>query len=104
MEQIEFKLTNRNEVYRIKKMNAIETLALKSQISFDTYDQVAKLYSIILEHIEVKCGDLWLTVKDKDVYYPTGIEEDVESIEELVSQFIQLFLKPVFQRSNESKA
>lgn len=91
--------------YRIKKMNAIEMLAMQSQISFNSAKESQECYEQMLERIEVQCQDKWLPVKeaDKDVYYPADIENDFYVIQELISFFMQ-WLKDVFQKSNGSKA
>ena len=93
----------KNFTYRIKRMNAIEVLAFQSQISFDKYEDVLKMYNEILEKIEVKLDNTWLNVKTKgkDIYYPSGIEDDVIAIQELVKHFLD-YLKSVFQNSNAS--
>lgn len=93
---------NDNE-YRIKRMNAIELLALRSQISFDNYEETKNFYNLLLEKFEVKCGKEWLQVKDGENYYPAGIENDIELIDTLIAKMME-YLKSVFQKSNASKA
>ena len=91
--------------YRIKKMNAIETLALRSQYRADaTYEETANFYNTVLERMEVNAGKEWLPVKTpgKDIYYPNGIENDIAVIEKLILHFVQ-HITEVFQKSNESK-
>lgn len=94
----------KEQQYRIKKMNAIELLSMQSQISFKSAKQSQACYSQMLERIEVKCQDNWLPVKEenKEVYYPSGIEFDLEAIQELISFFMK-WLKEVFQKSNVLK-
>lgn len=89
--------------YRIKKMNAIEMLALRSQIAFDNFEDTMNFYNLLLEKVEVKCGDKWLQVKDGENYYPAGIEEDVDTIDELIGKAVE-YLKSVFRKSNALKA
>lgn len=89
----EFKV--KDNTFRIKEMNAIELLAFKSQINFDKFKSVVDLYSLVLENVEVKCGDKWLQVKDGNNYYPASIEKDVKSIEGILDNFLQ-YLKEVF--------
>ena len=62
---MEDKITIKEHNYRIKKMNAIEMLAIQSQISFDSADESYACYSQILERCEVQCNDKWLPVKEK---------------------------------------
>ena len=89
--------------YRIKKMNAIEMLALRSQIAFDNFEDTMNFYNLLLEKVEVKCGDKWLQVKDGENYYPVGIEEDVDTVDELIGKAVE-YLKSVFRKSNALKA
>lgn len=94
--------TIKDNEYRIKKMNAIEMLALRSQIAFDNFEETNNFYNLLLEKIEVRCGKDWLQVKDGENYYPAGIEDDIESIEELINKMMD-YLKMVFRKSNASK-
>lgn len=94
---------NKNN-YRVKKMNAIELMALRSQIDFDNYNSVVKMYETLLEKIEVEVNEKWLPVKTvgTNIYVPQGIEDDVEVVEQLIS-FILEYIKSVFMKSNASK-
>lgn len=89
--------------YRLKKMNAIELLALRSQIDFSNYDTVKNLYNIILEKLEVNANDKWLPVKQtgREVYFPNGIENDFEVINDLLNYALDYF-KEVFIKSSVS--
>ena len=91
--------------YRVKKMNAIEMLAIQSQISFDSADESYACYSQILERCEVQCNDKWLPVKEKgkEIYYPAGLEDDLETVQIIIKHFIN-WLKDVFTKSNESNS
>lgn len=86
--------------YRIKQMNAIELLALRSQIDFNNYESSLKLYNILLEKVEVKAGDRWIQVKDGNVFVPAGIENDFKTVEALI-EFVLEYLKSVFMKSND---
>lgn len=89
--------------FRIKRMNAIELSALRSQVNFDTTEDAMKCYNSFLERIEVHAlGDKWISVKSGDLYYPAGIEDDMTGIETLIQYFME-YMKEVFQKSNESK-
>lgn len=94
---------NKNN-YRVKKMNAIELMALRSQIDFNNYDSVVKMYETLLEKIEVEINEKWLPVKTigTNIYLPQGVEDDVEVVEQLIS-FILEHIKSVFMKSNASK-
>lgn len=91
--------------YRIKQMSAVETLAIRTQVNFDTTEQTIKCYNAMLERIEVKVKeDKWLPVKEngREVYYPAGIENNISVIDELIIYFMT-YIKEVFQKSNASK-
>lgn len=92
----------KGNIYRIKKMNAIELLALRSQIDFDNIENAQKFYETILEKFEVKIKDEWIVVKQGSNYYPNGIEDDIEVISELITQMMN-YLKEVFLKSSKSK-
>lgn len=101
MEQT-FQIEHSGETFRIKKMNAIEILAVRSQISNKDVATSMNMFSTILECIECRVGNEWLPVKTKgkEVYFPNGIEDDVLVIQDLVSYFMGEFLVKVFQKSN----
>lgn len=94
---------NGNE-YRIKTMNAIELMALRSQIDFDDYEKVLKMYEIMLEKLEVEINGKWLPVKTPgtNIYIPSGLENDVETTEKLI-MYVMEYVKSVFMKSDVSK-
>ena len=100
MEEIQIK----ENIFRIKQMNAIEMLAMRTQINFASFDTAKTLYSTLLELVEVQVNDKWLPVKTKgrDIYYPAGIEHDVEAIETILDTVLEYF-KNVFQSSSKLK-
>ena len=100
-----FKIANYEQYFRIKPMNAIETLAIRTQISLKDMRSAMKFYTTILEHIEVEIGGKWLPVKTegREIYYPDGIENDVAAVDELMQYFTKEYLEPVFTKSRESK-
>ena len=55
--------------FRIKKMNAVELLALRSQIDFEDYNSTKTLYNTLLENMEVKINEKWLPVKEGNNFY-----------------------------------
>ena len=103
MEQKEFRIKSYDGEFRIKKMNAIELLGIRSQIDFDNLDSAIEFFKIALEHIEVND---WVPVKmkNREVYLPDGLENDVMAVNELTNYFTKEFLMPVFLKSSESKA
>lgn len=90
-----------NNIFRIKKMNAIEVLSLQSSMSMQNFKDILGSYKTMLEKIEVKFKDNWLPVKEegKEIYYPAGIEDRISDIEKLIVYFME-FLKEVFPKSN----
>ena len=101
-----FNIPNRKENFRIKKMNAIQTLAIRSQIDFDNVKAAEKFFKLALENIEVEIAGSWLPVKteNREVYLPDGIENDLEAGTALTTYFTKDYLMPVFTKSSESKA
>lgn len=89
--------------FRVKKMNAIEALALRTASSIENPKEAQKFFNEILERLEVQIADKWLPVKEKNVeaYYPAGIEDDVATIQKIVDFFMTDFLKPLFMKSAE---
>ena len=100
-----FKIANYEQYFRIKPMSAIETLAIRTQISLKDMRSAMKFYTTILEHIEVEICEKWLPVKTegREIYYPDGIENDVTAVDELMQYFTKEYLEPVFTKSRESK-
>lgn len=90
--------------FRIRKMNAIEVISFRSLMDFKTLDGVSSFFKTVLENIEVKIGDEWLPVKEKnrEVYYPNGIENDIKAIDKLLNYF-QSYLGEVFTQSSTLK-
>ena len=104
MNMKEFTITGYPNMFRPKKMNAIELLALRSQIDFDSFEATQHLYELILNNIEVEFNGQWLPVREvnrnKNVdYYPNGIDENVDAISELIKYFMKEVLTPVFTKS-----
>lgn len=96
----EFKI--KNDIFRIRKMNAIEVLAFRTQINFDTYDAAQRTYNLILENMEVQIKDKWIPVKQGNTVCPEGLENDVETIDKLLVKMSE-YLNEVFPKSNASK-
>ena len=99
----EFKIEGYEYTFRVKKMNAIEVMAMQTQFGSDTFDDAVSMFSTILEYIEVQCNDKWLPVKTKgmNVYYPPEVEHDIVLCRKLISKFGDEYLKPVFPKSGE---
>lgn len=91
--------------FRIKKMNAIEALALRMSADFSSVESATKTIASILERVEVKAGaDQWFPVKEKgaNVYYPAEIENDSVAIKMLINKFMNEFMTPFFENSDGS--
>ena len=91
--------------FRIKKMNAIEALALRTSMNMKTVESTQQFFNECLERIEVKATeDKWLPVKQKgrNVFLPDGIENNGQAIQYLVEMFMREFAKPFFEKSDES--
>lgn len=104
----EFNIEEYNFTFRVKKMNAIQLLALRSQIDFDDYIKTEQFYNLVLNNIEVGFDGQWLPVRSKApngeiIYYPNGVDSNVDAVQSLINYFIKDFLKPVFTKSTESK-
>lgn len=93
----------KDNTYRIKKMNAIEALALRSASDMKSVAGAKQFFTDVLERLEVQAGDKWLPVKqaDANVYLPAGIEEDFAGVQALVEFFMKEFLTPFFEKSAE---
>lgn len=106
MEQSLFTVDGYNYQFRLAKMNALDVLAFRTQVSFDTLDEARALFAKVLENVEVQVGQDWFPCKEKDreIYYPAELEENVDLMNKLVEHFLNGFLKPVFLKSNGSKA
>lgn len=102
----EFHISAYEHPFRIKKMNAIELFALRTQIDFKNYNFALDTFNLILEKMEVLCGEDWLPVrevsKSGEIFFPAGIENNINAIDELSSEFMKRF-RTVFQKSNASK-
>ena len=96
----------------VKKKTSGETRYLfkeKDKIIYnDTISELVillkNLYNIILEKLEVNANDKWLPVKQtgREVYFPNGIENDFEVINDLLNYALDYF-KEVFIKSSVSK-
>jgi len=92
-----------NNTFRIKKMNAIEALALRSASDMKSVDTAKQFFIDVLERMEIQVKDKWLPVKQPgtNVYLPDGIENDFVGVQKLVEFFMKEFLTPFFEKSVE---
>ena len=96
-------LVYNNNTFRIKKMNAIEALALRSVSNMKSVDTAKQFFIDVLERMEIQVKDKWLPVKQPgtNVYLPDGIENDFVGVQKLVEFFMKEFLTPFFEKSVE---
>lgn len=87
--------------FRVRKMNAIEALALRTASDMKTTDNTMRFFNDILERMEVSVGGKWLPVKDGNNYYPAGLEDNAQLVKQLVEFFMGEFLTPLFTKSAE---
>lgn len=96
-------LVYKDNTYRIRKMNAIEALALRSASDMKSVAGAKQFFTDVLERLEVQVGEKWLPVKqvDTNVYLPADIEDDFAGVQALVEFFMKEFLTPFFEKSAE---
>lgn len=96
-------LIYKDNTFRIRKMNAIEALALRSASDMKSVAGAKQFFTDVLERLEVQVGEKWLPVKQSNtnVYLPSGIEDDFTGIQTLVEFFMKEFLTPFFEKSVE---
>lgn len=97
-----FRIPGRNNEFRVKKISPTTLLALQVTLDFNDLSKTQSLMNFILEHIEVNINGQWVQFKEigRDVYYPVGIEKDLSFLTELVTKFLNDYLKPLFTKSN----
>lgn len=100
----EFKIESKPKTeFRIAKISPVDLLAIATQINFDKFEQTQTVFKFALESIEAKVGEAWLPVKykDRDVYSPSGIEDEFIPLNELVTYFMVEVIGKTFQKSSE---
>lgn len=90
--------------FRVRKLNAFEVLGLQTQINFDEAEKAERFFKLCLECLEVECKGVWLPCKEKkvEVYAPAEIEDNVDLLKKVISEFTNNYLTSVFMRSGES--
>lgn len=104
MNNIEFTISNRNELFRIGKVTPIELLSISAVLDLEKLNQVTEFITFALEHTEVKVAEAWLPVKvkGKEIYMPLGIENDILSLNEIVAFVLKEVVEKAFMKSSES--
>lgn len=89
--------------FRVKKMNAIEALALRTASDMKSVAGAKQFFTDILERMEVQVGEKWLPVKQENtnVYLPDGIQNDFVGVQKLTEFFMKEFMTPFFEKSAE---
>lgn len=104
MQLKEFTVSNRKELFRIGKITPIELLSISAVMDLEKLTQVTEFITFALEHVEVQMGEKWLPLKtkDKEIYMPIGIEEDILSLNEIVAFVLKEVIEKAFTKSSES--
>ena len=99
----EFNIKSRKENFRIKDVAPTKLLAFRYVVDFEDMDATEKMFKFIFENVEVLLNDKWMPLKEKglDTYYPIDIQTDLNALNEIVTYFINDYIKPVFMKSNE---
>lgn len=87
--------------FRFKDISPIKMLALQTCIDFNDFEKTSKLFSFILENTQSNISGTWtdVKVKDREVYFPQGIEKDISLLMEICTKFLNEVVKPVFTKS-----
>lgn len=102
MDNNEFILDNFPEYkFRIKRLNAVEILALRTQFQLKNYEKSLSFFNLILSKIEVNAGDGWLTVYDGNNFFPAEAETNFALVDGLTGYFLENVLTKVFRKSGE---
>lgn len=105
MENKMFNLKSNSQfTFRFTRISPIELLALQTQINLEDFEQTQKLFTFILEKTEVQIGQEWFPVKmkGKEVYSPSGIEDNMDMLNEIIYYFMDNVIKPTFMKSSAS--
>lgn len=100
----EFTIKSRKkDKFRIAKISPVDLLALTTQIDLSNFQQTKVIFTFALEHIEVKVAETWMPVKvvGREVYQPSGIEEDMNAMNELVMYFLNEVIAKTFTQSSK---
>lgn len=115
MEQKTF-TTTKNLTVRVKETPALEMMAICDAAvslfntdgkfnltSSSNIDALRAFYTVASEHIEVKVGDQWLPLKekDRDVWWPAEIASDFKHLREIMMWFLSDVAIDTFISSNE---
>lgn len=97
----EFKVDDIDFTFRYKKIKPTKLLALSTQLGNQDLTTNEEVYDLILENTEVKVEGSWVTLKEREVFFPPILEERLDVLQSLVIKFIKDYLTPVFMRPEE---
>lgn len=87
--------------FRFRQISPVKMLSLQTCIDFDDMSKTEHLFGFILENTEVNIAGTWVAVKEqgRDVYFPKGIENELDILMEICTIFLNDVLKPIFTKS-----
>lgn len=99
----EFNIKSLPETFRVGVITPIEMLSILPQVNFDDYSKTQTLYTFCLEHIEVNINGKWTAVKEKtkSVYFPLGIENNIQALQEICEYMVSKVIAPAFIQSSK---
>lgn len=98
----EFTIDSKPEMqFRFKDISPVKILALQTCIDFNDFEKTSKLFAFILENTQVSISGTWtdVKVKDREVYFPQGIEKEVPVLMDICTKFLNEVIKPTFTKS-----
>lgn len=104
MEAKEFEVPQyKNLKFRFTYMSPMDICVFASNFNLENYKTSRAMFDYAVEHTEVCLNNEWVKVKqkDRDVYMPTGIEDNVSALLKIVDTFVEKYIMPVFTSSSE---
>lgn len=86
-------------------ISPLDILALSTQVDLDDVNKTRELFKFALEHTLVKTGEIYQPVKakDREVYLPTGIENNIIALSQVANYFLENVITKAFTKSSESE-
>ena len=103
----EFEISTRKDLkFKFKELSALDVLALSDEYVNYLGMHDTKIYKSyvddILKATSVCINGKWYPVKEGNNYYPANFAKDFKGLREIVNQFFNAVISPVFLESNES--
>lgn len=101
----EFKIDSyEKSTFRVSKISPVDLVAISQSIDLDRFENNKTLINFCLESLEVEVGNTWLPVKTKnrEVYQPMGIENNLIALNELYLWVLENVIFKTFTKSSES--